>query len=206
MTDRGHPGHRSAQVPALAFELSTRGVSGSARNAQSRERRVERVFRAEYPFVRRVLKYWGVPPGALEDAVQDVFVVVTRRLDELRPGVDVRSWLLGIARRVARNQRRTALRMRVRRAFLRSMSEPDPPRCVSTRHHDVDLALRLLQTLPERQRVVFVLADLEGWTAPEIAEGLGIKLNTVYSRLRLARSRLEAEHARIVAAAEEVGR
>ena len=47
---------------------------------------------------------------------------------------------------------------------------------------------RLLDGLDDDQREVFVLAELEDLSAPEIAEALEVKLNTVYSRLRLARS------------------
>jgi RNA polymerase sigma-70 factor (ECF subfamily) len=46
---------------------------------------------------------------------------------------------------------------------------------------------RILDQLPEGQRSVFRLSDLEGMSAPEIAERLGLNLNTVYSRLRAAR-------------------
>jgi RNA polymerase sigma-70 factor (ECF subfamily) len=45
--------------------------------------------------------------------------------------------------------------------------------------------------LDESQRMVFYLADVEGLTAPEIAQALGVKLNTVYGRLRIARLRFE---------------
>jgi RNA polymerase sigma-70 factor (ECF subfamily) len=44
--------------------------------------------------------------------------------------------------------------------------------------------------------MVFVLADVEGMTGPEIADALGIAVNTVYSRLRLARRDFERALAR----------
>ena len=50
----------------------------------------------------------------------------------------------------------------------------------------------LLRTLDDEQREVFVLAEFEERTAPEIAEITGAKLNTVYSRLRLARQAVQA--------------
>jgi RNA polymerase sigma-70 factor (ECF subfamily) len=49
-----------------------------------------------------------------------------------------------------------------------------------------------LEELPAPQREVFVLAELELESAPDIASALGVPLNTVYSRLRLARARFEA--------------
>lgn len=177
-----------------ALALEAEEGSGPGTEAATREARVEAMFRAHYPFVRRVLRYWGTPPGALEDAVQDVFIVVTRSIERLRDGVDERSWLLGIARRIARNHRRTGLRHRIRCLVLGS-ARVEPPAPLDRRHERAALAVRLLQELPEQQRVIVVLGELEGWTAPEIAEALGINLNTVYSRLRLARRRMEAVRA-----------
>ena len=49
----------------------------------------------------------------------------------------------------------------------------------------------LLSALDDEKRAVFVLAELEQMTAPEIADALSIKLNTVYSRLRAARKKFE---------------
>ncbi len=181
---------------ALALDHAATDLTEAPPQVLSTERRVEALFRAHYPFVRRVLRYFGVPPASVEDAAQDVFVVVTRSIDKVRDDVDERSWLLGIGRRIARNHRRSALRRRVRRLAIRAVVDITAVPCLSRRHEQASLALQLLSGLPERQRVVLVLSDLEGWTAPEIAGALEIKLNTVYSRLRLARRRLETLRAR----------
>ena len=55
---------------------------------------------------------------------------------------------------------------------------------------------RLLDELDDDKRTVFVLAELEQTTAPEIADALGIPLNTVYSRLRAARIEFDKALAR----------
>ena len=52
--------------------------------------------------------------------------------------------------------------------------------------------LRLLDALDEEQREVFVLAEFEGMTVPEIADATGENLNTLYTRLRTARQRFNA--------------
>jgi RNA polymerase sigma-70 factor (ECF subfamily) len=184
----------------LAFPAVPRDATvRSAREAPAcADTQVEAIFRRHYPFVRRVLKYWGVPPDGLDDAAQDVFVVVTRRVETLETSTDVRSWLLGIARKVAGNHRRTRQRTLARRSRLGALRQP-PLGSVPDASDDVALAVRLLLELPDPQRVVFVLADLEGWTAPEIAESLGVNLSTVYSRLRTARRRLEQMHQDLVA-------
>ena len=46
---------------------------------------------------------------------------------------------------------------------------------------------RFIESLDEKKKPVFTLAEVEGMTAPEIAAALDVKLNTVYSRIRLAR-------------------
>ncbi len=61
----------------------------------------------------------------------------------------------------------------------------------------------MLNELDDNQRAVFVMADLEGMRAHEIAEALDVKLNTVYSRLRLARAKFERGLARYRDSPEE---
>ena len=58
-------------------------------------------------------------------------------------------------------------------------------------------------TDPTDRRAVLVMHDLEGWTAPEIAAEIGVPLNTVYSRLRLARAEFRSAVDRL---AKEDGR
>lgn len=184
--------------------LAVTTPSGAALMREDRDhdatatRDVEDIFRTHYPFVRRVLQYWGVPPSSVDDAVQDVFVVVTRKVDGLDPSTDIRSWLLGVGRRVAGNLRRMERRTKTRRSRIRVLGGESQPSS-DYDGDDVELALRLLQRLPDPQRTVFVLADLEGWTAPEIAESVGINTSTVYSRLRTARRRLERMHSELLA-------
>jgi len=60
-----------------------------------------------------------------------------------------------------------------------------------TRAEEVRLLHRILDRLDDDKRAVFVLAELEQMTAPEIAEALSVNLNTVYSRLRAARAAFE---------------
>ncbi len=143
----------------------------------------------------RMLARLGVRPDELEDAVQDVFVVAHRRLDSLKPDAKPATWVGGIAVRVAHDYRRRAGRkgaepLDAHAATLEDLRErPDD---AAARSQAVDLFARLLEELAPEQREVLVLAELERWTAPEIAEATGEKLNTVYSRLRLARERLNA--------------
>jgi RNA polymerase sigma-70 factor (ECF subfamily) len=148
-------------------------------------------FRAIWRTLRRL----GVEPGQLDDAAQDVFVVVHRRLSEF-DGRSLRGWLYAIAVRVASDHRRGAAQ---RRTLPLTEALPDPapdPARATELTESVRLLHALLAELDEPKRTVFVLGELEELSAPEIAEALGENLNTVYARLRAARARFDAAYRR----------
>jgi RNA polymerase sigma-70 factor (ECF subfamily) len=158
------------------------------------ELRFEDVYEAHFEFVWRSVRRLGVPASGVDDAVQDVFVVVHRRLADFEGRSSVKTWLFGIALRVARSHRRKAARA--------SALDPLPDDVQGRAEHRPDhlneaqqawaLVEAFLEELDEDKRAVFVLSELEEHTAPEIAEALGIRTNTVYSRLRAARKQFEA--------------
>lgn len=143
----------------------------------------------------RMLCRLGVGSADLEDAVQDVFVIAHRRLGTLHPTARPSTWVGGIAVRVAHDYRRRRARKPVEPLEAHASTVEDlreRPDDAVARAQAVDLFERLLAQLVPEQREVFVLAELERWSAPEIAQATGEKLNTVYSRLRLARERINA--------------
>ena len=158
-------------------------------------RSFDEVYEAEFAFAWRNLRRLGVRESQLRDAAQDVFLVVHRRLADFEGRGAFRAWLYSIVVRVASQYRRTHLRK-----GLGHTEDPDGvadertlgPEDNAGQNEDVRLLLELLDQLDEPKREVFVLSDLEGLTAPEVAEALEIKLNTVYSRLRGARQELRA--------------
>jgi RNA polymerase sigma-70 factor (ECF subfamily) len=157
------------------------------------------LWRAQHGFVWRILARLGVPRAALDDATQEVFFVAYRRRADYEAKVPIRSWLYGIARRVASDVRRGFGRNERR---LRAMPSPDAggdPSDALSRSEAAAIVLAFLETLDEGTRMAFVLMDLEGMSAPEVALAEGVKLNTVYSRLRRAR----AAFARVVEAHAE---
>ena len=148
----------------------------------------DEIYAAHFAFVWRILRTFGVAEPALEDAVQDVFVVVHRRLPEFEGRAQITTWLFAIARRVAGSYRRK-----------RTTEElADEPAGTSDTFADFSRAeatatvLAILDTLDEDKRVVFALVELEQLSVPEVAKLLDLNLNTAYSRLRLARQAFEA--------------
>lgn len=157
----------------------------------------DEVYEGYFNYVFRTLRRLGVPDRLVDDAVQDTFVVVHRRLADFEGRSTVKTWVFGIALRVARDVRR-ALRRRGRTAPLpKHLADPGPdPENSAEQREALALLDRLLAELDDDKREVFVLSDIEQLTGPEIAEVLEIKLNTVYSRLRVARQEFSKATAR----------
>ena len=148
----------------------------------------ELAYRAESPYVAAVLCRLAVPDEAVGDAVQDVFVAAYRRWDDFDRGRQLRPWLTGFARRVAFRYRRSAARRSRKRAALMLLPQ-DEPRAGERLHARLFLT-EFLDELAPGHRDAFVLSEIEGRTAPEIADALGITTEAVYGRLRSTRRRL----------------
>lgn len=159
------------------------------------EEAFEALFRAHFNFVYRNLARLGVPPSAVEDAAQEVFVVVLRRGESAE---SMRGWIFGIVRRIAwRYRRGSARRVRLEHALTVTAPPPtDGPAAVAEREARV-LLDGFLERLDEDKRAVFLLAELEQMTGPEIAKALSVKENTVYSRLRAARQAFDRTFSRM---------
>lgn len=157
------------------------------------------VYEAHFRYVWRCLRGFGVPEPQLEDACQDVFMVVHRKLADFDGGVRLTTWLYEIALRIARRYRSRAARDAQQHApdTVESASRPAEPGPAP--EHDLDCHVRLalardaLAALPDAKREVFVLACIEQRSAPEIAELTGIPTNTVYSRIRAAKQAFASE-------------
>jgi RNA polymerase sigma-70 factor (ECF subfamily) len=158
-------------------------VAASTRQTTLDSQRVTRFFRAYASTTHRFLLRLGVSATEVDDVLQHVFMIVWDKLDTLRPEASERAWVLAIARRQAANHRRKSSRIVPRPIPTPS---PTPEQQVSGKEA-ADLVRRFLDELDEDRRLVFHLSDVEGLTAPEIAEATGTKLNTVYTRLRKAR-------------------
>jgi len=129
---------------------------------------------------------------AAEDLVQDVFVVLPDLAHRLLPGALLRSFLLGIAANRARHYVRARTRRhRFADRLEREPCEPTPdPETLSERRRLAERLARALEALPLDQRTTFVLKEIEGYAAKEVADILAIPEATVRTRLFHARKRL----------------
>ncbi|MFZ5438755.1 MAG: RNA polymerase sigma factor [Myxococcota bacterium] len=138
--------------------------------------------------VWRMVARLGVPDPGVEDVVQEVFLTAHRRRGEFRGEAAPLTWLLGIALRLAARARRTRRpEVEVSDAYVDPVGSPEEQ---LERRRALSRLEQVLSQLGDEQREVLVLMDLEQLTAPQVAEVLEVKLNTVYSRLRLARAAL----------------
>lgn len=143
-------------------------------------------------FVWRSLKSLGVRDHRLDDAVQEVFLVVHRRLGEFESRSSVRTWVYGIAVRIARDCRRREHRKGGLSPLDVETADPRPgPDEQVELSRAMDELAAILDTLDPDKRDIFVLSEVEQLSAPEIAQAIGVNVNTVYSRIRAARKEFE---------------
>jgi RNA polymerase sigma-70 factor, ECF subfamily len=168
---------------------------------------IEAVYRLHHGFVWRSVRRLGVDEAAVDDAVHEVFMVALRRLDQFEGRAEMRTWLFAIAMNVVKNHRRAQWRHRRRAEALArqtdiqsSAGSAASPADAYARSDAARTLHRLLAELPEEQRAAFILSELEGLSAPEIAEALQANVNTIYTRIRVARQRMQE-----AAAAERSG-
>jgi RNA polymerase sigma-70 factor (ECF subfamily) len=169
-------------------------VDSGTRNATAR---LVNIVHQHLDAIYRTARRLGVRDADMEDAVQDVLVVVLRRLDDIQPGKE-RAFVVAVAAGIAANRRR------------RERRHPEDPsealeemgaageldalgRAPPNGEQSVERSRRLamlktgLDAMTEAQRAVFVLFELEELTAREIAQELGVSTFTVVSRVRRAR-------------------
>lgn len=161
---------------------------------------LSQLYRAQHRFVWHSVRRLGVPDEAVEDAVHEVFMVAGRRLAEFEGRASHKTWLFAIALRIVQSQRRSDRRHRRRTEALAAESLAAPSPNLYARSEAAATLHRLLDVLDDDKRAVFVLAELEGMSAPEIAEATETNVNTVYARLRTARQRVEAAVLKLKAA------
>ena len=175
---RTHPLPTRASTGDDAVEPTGRADAAAFRKTYAEHS--ERVWR----FLARL----GVPPSDLEDLLQEVFVVVHRRLPEFDGAVPFSTWLFAIAFRIAKNHRRWRWRHRLARlvGLEEGWAGADPERELDRKEAASELS-SILERIESRKRAVLVLYELEGLDGPAIARIVGCPVHTVWSRLRAGR-------------------
>jgi RNA polymerase sigma-70 factor (ECF subfamily) len=162
--------------------------------------RFESIYRQYFDFVWSSVRRLGVRPVAVDDVVQEIFIVIHSRLHTLEKPEALRSWIYSVIRRTVSGHHRSQRVKEISGVMLATEPEtrrqPATPFDLAQQSDQVKLLFSLLDELDEPKREVFVMAELDELTVPEIAEILEIPLNTAYSRLRAARQAFDEALAR----------
>ena len=171
------------------------GVRALSANVSS----FESIYQQYFDFVWSSVRRLGVSAAAVDDVVQEVFIVIHARLDTLQQPEALRSWIYSIVRRTVSTHHRS--RRAKEASGIALASEPEvrrqaTPFDAADQNDQVKLLGSLLEELDEPKREVFMMVELDELSVPEAAEILELPLNTVYSRLRAARQAFEEALAR----------
>jgi RNA polymerase sigma-70 factor (ECF subfamily) len=172
-------------TPALASCAITASLPCAAVSQRPSTREL---FKAHAAFVLRLVRHLGVGLSDAEDVTQEVFMIAHGRLAQLRNEANPRSWLFGIARRLAANHVRKSKRRHNVPLEDYDVVERGTPATELQLTRDRRLLLQALDQLDDAKREVFVLFELENLAMQEVAEMIGCPLHTAYSRLYAART------------------
>jgi RNA polymerase sigma-70 factor (ECF subfamily) len=149
------------------------------------------LFESELGYVMNTLRRLGIPSSDVADLAQEVFVTVHGLMDDYDPTRPLRPWLFGIAYRIARRHRALARHSReVGDAGIEPRDRAPLADAQMATEETRALVRTALDSIELSRRSMLILCDLDGFSAPEAAESLGIPLNTAYSRLRRGREEL----------------
>ncbi len=159
------------------------------------------IYRDHFTLVWRGLRRLGVPDASLEDAAQDVFLVAHRRAPTFEQRSSLRTWIYGIAVRVAKDYRRAQSRhvKRVESLAEHLSSAPGPTRTPAeeVERREANRVLHaVLAAMDDESREVLVLVELEELSVREAATALGLRVRTCQRRLRAARTLFEQAYER----------
>jgi RNA polymerase sigma-70 factor (ECF subfamily) len=165
----------------------------------------EAVYRTHASSVSRWAMRLVGPYGDFEDVVQDVFLVVRRRLPAFRGDAEISTWLYKITMRVAGRARLRARwwswvkgrgvspgRGRLRNTFVPGADVPRDPQAMLEARERTRVMYELLDELGEKNRTAFIMYELEGLSGERIAELTGTSIATVWVRLSRARQKFIA--------------
>jgi len=186
--DRAGSEHMPAKIPRPQHEASDPG-------------RLAALLRVEFRNVWRALRRFGVAEDATDDATQEVFIILARKLSEVAVGQE-RQFLMGVAMRVAANSRRNSAARHERpagEALLNAASQVPLSDALLDQKRMRELMDVVLDSMSADLRTAFVLFELEGFTIHEVARMIDVPTGTAASRLRRARESFQSTVARLKA-------
>jgi RNA polymerase sigma-70 factor (ECF subfamily) len=164
---------------------------------ESREQRLRRLLDANLDFIGRTLRTYGVSEADVDDGVQQVCLVLVDKLDRIEPAAE-RAFVFRAAQRIASRSRRTrSRRNEVSDEHAGHPEDPLDPERLADERQALDRLARILESMDEELREVFVLHEVEDLTMAVIADMLKIPPGTVASRLRRAREHFEERVSRL---------
>lgn len=173
--DPSHPGSSPLDLPAL--------------------------YTQHFELVWRNLRRLGVPEASLDDAVQDVFLVLHRRAAEFLGQSNIKTWIVGIVLRVAHDYRRSQARHSARVAlYAEHYRDTVPADCPAEQvelKEAAALVRQIIAHFDDEEQNVFVLVELEELSLREVAESTGLSLSTCQRRLTAARKAFDAALRRV---------
>jgi RNA polymerase sigma-70 factor (ECF subfamily) len=190
---RSESGHESKGSNGLSEALTSsillhRPGAAAAQGGAAAARRLRELVDAHFTFVWRSLRRAGVSEADADDATQRVFLTVSRRLAEIRPGAE-KAFIYSVVQGEAGHLRRSYQRrgeVGAEQIEDRSTGRPRPDE-LAGRRQALQHVRAVLGAMDEVLRSVFVLFEIEEMSCQEIARTLGIPLGTVKSRLQRAR-------------------
>lgn len=198
-------------------EVTRREDDDAPVTASRSAERVRALVRTHFGFVWRSALRLGLPEDAADDAAQQVFIVLARRIEDVEEGAE-KAFLYRTTTHVVAELRRSHARRiaRVRAGDDEELADardpdPGPDEALEQKRARAMLA-SILEKLDDDVRQVFVLFELEHLPVPEIARLLDLPEGTASSRLRRGREqfqkiaermRARAEHARVTASKSE---
>jgi len=178
----------------IAGTLSIPVLDGARARAPARseldQARLRRAFDANYSGVWRFLRRLGVAADRVDDAAQQVFLIALEAMERIREGSE-RAFLYATAVRVAHGIRRKVQREVASPELDADVSPLPSPAQLTDQKRAREALDAIIARLDEDQRTVFVLAEFEDFTTPEIASLLDVPLGTAASRLRRAREKFQ---------------
>lgn len=151
-----------------------------------------RIYDEHVDFLWRSAAGLGVPTDAREDIVQEVMLVVHRRLDQFERRSSLKTWLFGILYNVVANYRRSVRRKGPTVEIPETMRSEGDPQSAAIDREDLRFVQTFLEGLPDEPRGVFVAFFLEHMSAPETAQATGLSIENVYTCVRTLKRRFRA--------------